>query len=136
MYTSKSIGGARIDRISAEVGKLENSKERHVVVLVGTNDVNREGSIVLREKYRRLIEKCKEKRNRHVTLIGIPTRFDVNNTQNSRRLGVNLMLSVLCKDLGVSYFDFECKRSRLWKDGLHLNSVGQDELARKIFFTL
>ena len=132
LFKCVSRGGAKIDNIIEEVGKLEVSEDRHIVVVCGTNEVKSEGSVVMLKKYERLIERCKEK-NRVVTVVGIPSRYDINSTLESRRLGVNVMLKALCERSEVKFLDFECGMSRLAQDGLHFNGWGQEELVRKIF---
>ena len=72
-------------------------------------------------------------KNRRVSMVGIPNRFDLSGYQNSRRIGVNLQLEKMCRELDIEFITYEPYRSRIAKDGLHLNHVGQDELARKIF---
>ena len=66
-------------------------------------------------------------------MIGIPTRYDVNGLESSRRIGMNIRLKQLCKEKKVQYIEYECSRNRLWRDGLHLNETGQRELAKQIF---
>ena len=72
-------------------------------------------------------------KNRKVTIVGIPKKYDLTNTQQSRRLGLNLSIRTEYKEQGVQFLGYEPIRSRVAQDGLHLNYVGQEELARKIF---
>jgi hypothetical protein len=133
MFSTVCKGGAKIEQISDEISKLENNKERHLVVMVGTNNVQRDYSEVVLDKYDKLLEQCKRKENKVVTMIGIPARSDLDEFCNSRRIGINERLKLKCKTIGVEYLDYECVRSRLTRDGLHMNNLGQDELARRIF---
>lgn len=133
MVTTMSRGGARIENITEQVGLLQDNDDRHLVVLVGTNNIQNEASEAIRLKYKSLLETCKKVKNRKVSLIGIPQRFDLTGYQNSRRIGVNLQLEKLCKEHDIEFILHEPYRSRIAKDGLHFNYLGQVELARKIF---
>lgn len=133
MVTTKSRGGARIENSTEQIGLLQDNEDRHLVVLVGTNNVQSEASETIRLKYKALLEASKKVKNRRVSVIGIPRRFDLTGYQNSRRIGANLQLASMCKELDIEFVTYEPYRSRIAKDGLHFNHVGQDELARKIF---
>lgn len=133
MVTTRSRGGAKIENITEQIGLLQQNEGRHLVVLVGTNNIQNENSETIKLKYRSLLETCKKVKNRRVSVIGIPQRFDLTDYQNSRRIGVNLQLEKLCKEFDIEFILHEPYRSRLAKDGLHFNYTGQDELARKIF---
>ena len=97
MVTTISKGGAKIEDISAEVSKLDDSDEMHLVVLVGTNNIKNEGSAVILQKYGKLLDDCSKVKNRKISIIGIPRRLDLSNYENSRRIGVNLELAELCR---------------------------------------
>ena len=112
---------------------LQNNVDRHLVVLVGTNNVQNEGSEAIRLKYKSLLEASKKVKNRKVSMIGIPRRFDLSEYQNSRRIGANLELERMCSELEIGFIDYKPCRSRIAKDELHFNHVGRDEIARKIF---
>lgn len=133
MVTTLCKGGAKIEQVAEEISRLDDKEDRHLVVLVGTNNIQREGSIVLIDKYRKLLEECKKIKNRKVSLIGIPRRSDLSSYEESRRIGVNLWLKELCNEYGAAFLPYEPRDNRLARDGLHLNHVGQDELGRAIF---
>jgi len=133
MVTTKSRGGAKIENITEQIGLLQDNDDRHLVVLVGTNNVQNETSETIRRKYRSLLETSKKVKNRRVSVVGIPNRFDLTGYQNSRRIGANLQLEKMCRVLEIDFITYEPYCSRIAKDGLHFNHVGQDELARKIF---
>lgn len=125
--------GARIETVTEEIMKLGDSEDRHLVIVVGTNNIQKEGSEEIIGKYKNMIKESKSRSNRKITLVGIPRRTDIYSFQNSRRLGVNLRVKELCTDMGVEFLEYEPEKSRLARDGLHLNNAGQDELGRKIF---
>ena len=112
---------------------LKDNEDRHLIVLVGTNNIQSETSETIRLKYKSLLEASMKVKNRRVSVIGIPRRFDLSGYQNSRRIGANLQLENMCRELDIEFITYEPYRSRIAQDGLHFNHVGQDELARKIF---
>ena len=133
MVTSVSRSGAKLEVIEADVARLKDREDRHLVVMVGTNNIQRDGSEVILKKFKNLIKLCKSVRNRAVTIVGIPKRYDVDNIVESRRLGVNPRLAEMCRENGVEFLACEVERSRMWRDGVHFNDLGQDEFARKLF---
>ena len=133
MFTSASKGGATIETIEEEIRKLPDCEDRHLIVMVGTNNIKNDGSEVVWKKYESLIATCKSIKNRLITFVGIPRRYDLSNLQNSRRLAINTRLRMMCRGSGMKYLDYECDRNRLGADGLHFNNKGQIELAQRIF---
>ena len=125
--------GAHIDDIRKVVSELGNKDDRHLVLLVGTNDVINDDSEVLLSKYMALIDESKKVANRKISAVGIPRRADLTYLQNRHRLGVNKYLRMMCEENDVEYIEYEPADSRLARDGLHLNELGQDELGRLIF---
>ena len=133
VFSAKSIGGARIEDVTEEVKMLEARDDRHLVVMVGTNNIQKDGSEVMLRKFRSLIEGCKAVRSRVVTVVGIPRRFGVTSLQENRRLGVNVRLSRMCREAGVQYVEYDADRSRICSDRVHFNELGQSEVAGMIF---
>lgn len=133
MISTRSTSGAHIETITEEIKTMEDNDDRHLVVLAGTNNIQQEGSEVVIAKFKCLLEASKKIKNRKVTVIGIPRRDDLSSYQNSRRIGVNMRLEELCNEQDIEFVGYEPASSRLAKDGLHFNHLGQDELARKIF---
>mgnify|MGYP003444051795 FL=1 len=133
MFSAVSKSGAKIEHIEEEVKKLSDKEDRHLVVMVGTNNIQREGSEVILKKFKSLIERCKAVKNRVVTVVGIPKRYDLSGFQECRRLGVNRRLEKMCRESGVQFLPCEVERGRMWRDGVHFSDVGQDEFARKLF---
>ena len=125
--------GAHIDDITEEVHKLGDNEDRHVELLVGTNDIQGEGSEVILSKYKNLIDESQKIKNRKVSVVGIPRRGDLDSFCNSRRLGVNNRLKEMCKGSNVEFLNYEPRDSWLARDGLHLNHLGQNELGFKIY---
>ena len=111
---------------------MDNNKDRHVVIMVGTNNIKQEGSEVVLKKYKKLIDVCKGKENRAVTIVGILRRY-VNRLQKSRRFGVHSRLRKTCKSQEIEFIRYKPERSKVDRYGLHLNDEGQDDLAGMIF---
>ena len=81
IFTAVSKGGARVSEIEIDVGKMKDDENRHLVVMVGTNDLKKSRSEELIGKYEKLMERCRSVKNRKVTLVGIPKRFDVSSME-------------------------------------------------------
>ena len=133
MFSSICIGGAKIDDVAEVIDHLKDNDDRHLVLMVGTNDIKTVGSEEVFRNFEKLMGKCTSVKNRVVTMIGIPTRYDIDNTVSSRRINMNIRLQKLCEETGVKFLEYECYRSRVGRDGLHLNERGQEELAMKVF---
>ena len=125
--------GARIDNVAEEISKLGDNVDRHVVLLVGTNDIKKEGSEIILSKFKNLIDESQKIKNRKVSVVGIPRRIDLDQFHNSRRIGVNTRLKEMCEALNGEFIEYEPIDSWLARDGLHLNHLGQNELGFKIY---
>ena len=78
-----------------------------ILVHVGTNNTDKEGTTAIVEKYRNLLKKTKQARAGQIILSGILPVF-VNRIQgyrNSKRMAVNGMVKRLCKKEEVGYVD-------------------------------
>lgn len=131
--TAVAKGGAKIEDITVVISKLEKREDRHLVVLVGTNNIEEEGNISIVDKYSKLLDECGKVGNRKISLVGIPRRLDLNSYGNSKRIGVNLWLKELCQEKNAEFISYEPGNRMIARDGLHLNDAGQDELGRAIF---
>lgn len=133
MVSTVSKPGAGIEHISKEIRALPENDDRHLVLLVGTNDLKTTGSEVLLAKYKSMLEDSKKVKNRIISVVGIPKRLDLTNFHNSRRIGVNRRLEEMCAKMEIEYISYEPEENKFAPDELHLNHSGQDELAAKIF---
>ena len=133
MVTTMCRGGAKIENIAEEIGLMKDNEDRHVVVIVGTNNVQSETDETIVSKYKGLLEASKKVKHRKVSVVGIPRRYDLTGYQNSRRIGANARLKKMCFEQNIEFIECEPYRSRIAKDGLHLNFIGQNELAKTIF---
>ena len=60
MYSSISCSGAKIEDMERKLGEIGDKSESHIVLMVGTNNIQKEGSEIILSKYNSLIEKTKQ----------------------------------------------------------------------------
>ena len=89
-----------------------------ILVHIGTNNADKEGTTTIVEKYRNLLKKTKQARVGQIILSGILPVFGnrIQGYRNSKRMSVNGMAEQLCKEYEVGYVD-------LWD-----SFVGKDEM--------
>ena len=105
------------------------------VVELGTNNLLKDDKKEIIEKFKRMIMELKQRR-KHLAILGILPRRDVSRSVEDKRLEINAALMRLCRGEGVDFIDvdFDAQRSGyLARDGLHLNWLGADMVARRIF---
>ena len=119
------------DRESREDhGKGKWRVHRGLLVHIGTNNADKEGTTAILEKYRNLLKKTKQARAGQIILSGISTVFGnrIQGYINSKRMAVNGMVKRLCKEEEVGYVDlwdsFMGKEELYVRDGLHLSRKG------------
>ena len=106
-----------------------------ILVHVGTNNTDKEGTTAIVEKYRRLLKKTKQARLGQIILSGIlPVCGNrIQGYRNSKRMAVNGMVERLCKEEEVGYVDmwdsFVGNEELYFRDGLHLSGKGAAVLA-------
>ena len=97
------------------------------------NDVGEEKLSEIREKYRLLLNKLKEKK-RPTALAGIIPRKCWGNYEYKQGQKLNGILKDLCKDSQASFIDlWDSFRGNKWllaEDGVHLSDVGNARLGR------
>ena len=133
MIRKQAYGGARIEDIEQRVGEMGDKPDSHLVVAVGTNNLIADGYVKMKEKYESLFSKIKNHSYKMTSVVEILDRSDVGVYINSRRMGVNVMLKKLCTKHGFGFIEANVSSEQLGMDGLHLNSKGQDAVARAIF---
>ena len=105
-------------------------KGRNLLVHIGTNNADKEGTTAIVDKYRKLLKKTKEARVEQIILSGILPVFDnrIDGYRNSKRMAINGMVKRLCKEDDVGYVDlwdsFVGKEEMYVRDGLHLSGKG------------
>ena len=101
-----------------------------ILVHIGTNNADKEGTTAILKKYRSLLKKTKEARVGQIILSGILRVFGTRSQgyRNSRRMVVNGMVKQLCMEEEVGFVDlwdsFVGKEEMYLRDGLHLSGKG------------
>ena len=113
------LPGARIEHVTERVEKIMGrGKGGTILVHIGTNNADKEGTTAIVDKYRKLLKKTKEARVEQIILSGILPVFGnrIDGYRNSKRMAINGMVKRLCKEEDVGYVD-------LWD-----SFVGKEEL--------
>ena len=117
-----------IEHVTERVEKIMGrGKEGTILVHVGTNNADKEGTTAIVDKYRNLLKKTKEARVGQVILSGILPVFGnrIDGCRHSKRMAINGMMKRLCKEEDVGYVDlwdsFVRKEDMYVRDGLHLS---------------
>ena len=130
------LPGARIEHVTERVEKIMGrGNGGTILVHVGTNNTDKEGTTAIVEKYRKLVKKTKQARLGQIILSGIlPVCGNrIHGYRNSKRMAVNGMVERLCKEEDVGYVDmwdsFMGNEELYFRDGLHLSGKGTAVLA-------
>ena len=130
------LPGARIEHVTERVEKIVGrGNGGTILVHVGTNNTDKEGTTAIVEKYRKLLKKTKQARLGQIILSGIlPVCGNrIQGYRNSKRMAVNGMVERLCKEEDVGYVDmwdsFVGNEELYFRDGLHLSGKGAAVLA-------
>ena len=131
------LPGARIEHVTARVEKIMGrGKGGTILVHIGTNNADKEGTTAIVDKYSKLLKKTKEARVGQIILSGILPVFGnrIDGYRNSKRMAINGMVKRLCKEEDVGYVDlwdsFVGKEEMYLRDGLHLSGKGLPFLPR------
>ena len=131
--------GAKIEAIT-ERGKniVGSGKGGSVLVHVGTNNVEREGTTAIVRKYRQLVRTLKQTRVEQVILSGILPVMGRrgHKYRNCRGMAINMLVQKLCREEEVGFVDlwgsFVGRADMYMKDGLHLSGKGAAVFADKL----
>ena len=125
------LPGARIEHVTERVEKIMGrGNGGFILVHIGTNNTDNEGTTAMVEKYRNLLKKTKKARAGQIILSGVLPVFGnrIHGYRNSKRMAVNGMVKRLCKEEEVGYVDlwgsFVGKEETYARDGLHLSGKG------------
>ena len=125
------LPGARIEHVTERVENIMGrGKGGTILVHIGTNNADKEGTTAIVDKYRKLLKKTKEARVEQIILSGILPVFGnkIDGYRNSKRMAINGMVKRLCKEEEVGYVDmwdsFVGKEEMYMRDGLHLSGKG------------
>ena len=130
------LPGAKIEAITETVENIVGSgKGGSILVHVGTNNVEREGTTAIVRKYRNLVRTLKQTRFEHVILSGILPVIGRrgHRYRNCRRMAINMLVEKLCREEEVGFVDlwgsFVGRVDMYMKDRLHLSRKGTAVLA-------
>ena len=137
------LPGAKIEAITERVENIVGSgKGGSVLVHVGTNNVEREGTTAIVRKYRQLVRTLKQTRVEQVILSGILPVMGRrgHKYRNCRGMAINMLVQKLCREEEVGFVDlwgsFVGRADMYMKDGLHLGGKGAavfaDELSAAV----
>ena len=122
---------ARIEHVTERVEKIMGrGKGGTILVHVGTNYADKEGTTAIVEQYRKLLKKTKQARMGQIIISGILPVFGnrIQGYRNSKRMALNGMVERLCKEEDVGYVDlwdsFVGKEDMYARDGLHMSGKG------------
>ena len=125
------LPGARIEHMRERVDNIMGrGKGGTILVHIGTNNADKEGTTAIVDKYMKLLKKTKEARVEQIILSGILPVFGnrIDGYRNSKRMAINGMVKRLCKEEEVGYVDmwdsFVGKEDVYVRDGLHLSGKG------------
>ena len=131
------LPGARIEHVTERVEKIMGrGKGGTILVHIGTNNADKEGTTAIVDKYRKPLKKTNEARVEQIILSGILPVFcnRIDGYRNSKRMAINGMVKRLCKEEDVGYVDlwdsFMGKEEMYARDGLHLSGKGLPFLPR------
>ena len=122
------------DKIEAITEKVENivgsGKGGSVLVHVGTNNLEREGTTAIVMKCRNLVRTLKQTRVEQVIMSGILPVIGRRGRRyrNCRGMEINMLVEKLCREEKVGFVDlwgsFVGRADMYMKDGLHLSGKG------------
>ena len=129
------LPGAKIETITERVQNFVGSgKGRFVLVHVGTNNIEREGTTAIVRKHRNLGRTLKQTRVEQVILSGILPVIGRrgHGYRNCRGMTINKLVEKLCREEEVGFVDlwgsFVGRADMFMKDELHLSGKGQQYL--------
>ena len=102
------LPGARIEHVTERVEQIMGrGNGGTILVHVGANNADKEGTTAIVEKYRNLLKMTKQARVGQIILSGILPVFGnrIKGYRHSKRMTVNAMVERLCKEEEVGYVD-------------------------------
>ena len=102
------FAGSKDRACDREIEKIMGrGKGGTILVHVGTNNADKEGTAAIMDKYRKLLKKTKEARVGQIILSGILPVFGnrIDGYRNSKRMAINGMMKRLCQEEDVGYVD-------------------------------
>ena len=96
MFTGSKDRACDRERVEKIMGR---GKEGTILIHIGTNNADKEGTTAIVDKYRKLLNKTKEARVEQIILSGILPVFGnrIDGYRNSKRMAINGIVKRLCK---------------------------------------
>jgi hypothetical protein len=132
MFDKLDFSGSRIEDIREKFAVLGDRPDCNIVVMVGTNNLERDRPDVMMKKYGELIDELKSHQYRAVSIVALLRRGDWK--LDGTIAAVNRRLKALCENRGIGFVEAQVDRNRMLAgDGIHLNWRGCECVARAIF---
>ena len=109
------LPGARIEHVTDRVENvLGHGQGGSILVHVGTNNADREGTTRIVQRYRQLVGKPKKTRVEQIILSGIlPVIGGRGATyRNCKRMAINALVEQMCEEEGVGFVGALCWEGR------------------------
>ena len=124
------LPGATIEHVTERIKNiLGHGQGGYILVHVGTNNADRNGTTRIVQIYRQLVGKLKKTRVEQIILSGIlPVMMGRGATfRNCKRMAINSLVEQMCEEEGVGFVDmwgfFVGKEDMYIRDGLHLSGM-------------
>ncbi len=124
VYWGQGLETGRVEKV------LGHGKGESILVHVGTNNADREGTTAIIQKYRQLVRKLKKTRVEQVILSGILPEMGGRGAtyRNCKRMAINALVEQMCEEEWVGFSDvwgyFVGREDMCIRDGLHLSGKG------------
>ena len=125
------LPGARIEHVTERVeNTLGHGQGGSILIHVGTNNADREGTTRIVQGYRQLVGKLKKTRVEQIILSGMLPVMGGRGVayRNCKRMAINVLVEQMCEEEGVGFVDlwgyFVGKEDMYMRDGLHLSEKG------------
>lgn len=127
--------GAKIEDVTEGLKKVDIGG-KPIIIMIGGNNVEGDGTEVIMEKYKRMINTAEEEGAKKILVVGILERRHWNGYMSSKAYGINIRLEKECEERGVGFLGVDIRKEG-WRwlawDGIHPSRYGQDMLARKCY---
>ena len=123
-----------MSKIREEIRGMQEEKSQALVVVAGANNMADDDASSMINEYISLVEESKKVTDK-VVVVGLIKRYDLGPKYEEKRITINYRLKKECKPdrMNFNFLEYEPDRRMVHDDGLHLNSIGQYELGKKMF---
>ena len=102
------LPGARIEHVTERVENvLGHGQGGSILVHVGTNNADRDGTTRIVKRYRELVETLKKTRVEQITILPV-IRGRGTTFRNCKRMAINGLLEQMCEEEGVGFVGIFC----------------------------